>query len=159
MNANIIILKPVTNDNFHEIAKLSDSLTDQQKKCVAPNVYSLAQAYLNFEQAWPRAIYLGETPIGFLMLDIDPEDIDKKENAYYLWRFMIARDYQGKGYGKKALDLIINQCREDQKSVLYTSCDMEEEMPYRFYINYGFIDTGVFDDDEKVLLLNLSSKK
>ena len=155
MNANIIILKPVTNDNFHDIAKLSDTLTDQQKKCVAPNVYSLAQAYLNSEQAWPRAIYLGETPIGFIMLDIDPEDIDKKENAYYLWRFMIARDYQGKGYGKKALDLIIDKCKEDQKSVLYTSCDMEEEMPYRFYMNYGFTDTGVFDDDEKVLKLQL----
>jgi diamine N-acetyltransferase len=158
MKLDRISLQLITNDNFREITKLSDTLTEQQKKCVAPNVYSLAQAYLNIEHAWPRAIYLDDTPIGFMMVDINPEDIDQKENAYYLWRFMISKDYQGKGYGKKAIDLLIEKCLIDKKLSLYTSCDMEEEMPYRFYMNYGFIDTGVFDDDEKVLKLNFLSK-
>jgi len=34
---------------------------------------------------------------------------------------------------------------------LYTSCEIEGEQPYKFYIEYGFIDTGLFDDNEKVI--------
>ena len=156
---NKITLQPVNNDNFRVITKLSDTLSDDQKKCVAPNVYSLAQAYLNLDHAWPRAIYLDDTPIGFIMLDINPDDIPNDENAYYLWRFMIASDHQGKGYGKDALDLIIQKCIEDQKDYLYSSCAMHGDMPYQFYIKYGFIDTGIFDDGEEVLKLDVSLKK
>jgi len=155
---NGISLQLITNDNFRSIVKLSDTLSDEQKKCVAPNVVSLAQAYLNHEVAWPRAIYLDDIPIGFMMIDISPDDIPIDENAYYLWRFMIGKEYQGMGYGKKALDLLIDKCVEDQKDVLYTSCDMENDMPYQFYIKYGFIDTGVLDEDEEVLKLNIKLK-
>jgi diamine N-acetyltransferase len=71
---------------------------------------------------------------------------------------MIAFDYQGKGYGKEVLDLIVNKCKEDQKDFLYTSCVMENDMPYQFYLKYGFIDTGVLEEDEEVLKLDISSK-
>ncbi|MDX9691267.1 MAG: GNAT family N-acetyltransferase [Acholeplasmataceae bacterium] len=156
---NNIELRLVTNDNFSLITKLSDTLSDYQKRCVAPNVYSLAQAYLNQEIAWPRAIYLDETPIGFIMLDLKPEDIPDDEHSYYLWRFMISSEYQGKGFGKKVLDLIIQKCMDDQKSYLYTSCEMEGDMPYQFYLTYGFIDTGVMEDGEEVLKFDLKLKK
>jgi diamine N-acetyltransferase len=154
-----ITLQPVTNDNFRDVYKLSDTLSDYQKKCVAPNVYSIAQAYLNQDQAWPRAIYLDDTPIGFIMLDLKPEEIPNHEETYYLWRFMIASDYQGKGYGKEALDLIVEKCMNDQKNYLYTSCEMQGDMPYQFYLKYGFIDTGVIEHDEEVLKFDIASKK
>ncbi|PKK98726.1 MAG: GNAT family N-acetyltransferase [Tenericutes bacterium HGW-Tenericutes-2] len=155
---NKISLQLVTHDNFTAVTKLSDTLTDDQKKCVATNVKSLAQAYLSPNDAWPRAIYLNDTPIGFIMLDLNPDDIPNNEKAYYLWRYMIAFDYQGKGYGKEVLDLIVNKCKEDQKDFLYTSCVMENDMPYQFYLKYGFIDTGVLEEDEEVLKLDISSK-
>jgi len=42
-----IKLKRVIEKNFNEVVKLSDTLTDYQKKCVAPNMVSLTQAYVN----------------------------------------------------------------------------------------------------------------
>jgi diamine N-acetyltransferase len=153
---NTISLKEVTNSNFKAICDLSDTLTDAQKKCVASNQRSLAQAYLDYENAWPRAIYLDDTPIGFLMLHLNPHDLPPEDQpGIYLWRFMIAFDYQNKGYGKQVLDLLVQKCRDEHKKSLYLSCEVDEDMPYQFYIKYGFIDTKVMDDGEEVLKMIL----
>ncbi len=145
-------LVPITQENFYQVVELSKTLTDVQKRCVATNERSLAQAYVHIDIAWPRAIYLDDTPIGFVMLSYDDEDIpDPDKPALYLWRYMIAFDYQSKGYGKKVMDLLIAKAREEGFKTFYTSCDMAGPMPYQFYIKYGFIDTGEKDDDEEVL--------
>ncbi len=153
---NCISFKKITNDNLRQIIELSDTLDEAQRKCVAMNGNSLAQAYVNQEHAWPRAIYLDDTPIGFIMLDLTPDDIPEGDQpAIYLWRFMIAKDYQNKGYGKKSLDLLIRKCKDENKKSLYLSCEIENDMPYQFYIKYGFIDTGIFKDDEQSLMMKL----
>ncbi len=107
---------------------------------------------MNQDTAWPRAVYLDDTPIGFIMLHTNPTDLPKEDQpALYLWRLMIARDYQNKGYGKQVLDLLIQKCRDEKKKTLYLSCEMIDPMPYQFYIKYGFIDTKQVDDGEEVL--------
>ena len=149
-----IKLKRITENNFNDVIALSNTLTEHQKRCVATNLKSLAQAYVHRKVAWPRAIYLGNKPIGFIMLDLKPEDIDKKDiPAYYLWRFMIAKGYQQKGYGSSVLDLIVEKCKKDQIKTLYTSCDIEEDQPLNFYLKYGFSNTQIMDEDELVLKL------
>ncbi len=151
-----ITLKRVTSKNFDQVVRLTNTLTEAQKKCVAPNIASLAQAYVNKKRAWPRAIYLDHKPIGFVMLALWDDDIPKEDlPAYFLWRLMIEKDEQQKGYGSKALDIIKEKCLKDQVKTLYTSCDMKGDQPYQFYINYGFIDTGITDDDEQILKMYL----
>jgi len=146
-----ISLRKVTDDNFDAVVALSDTLTDYQKKCVAPNMVSLAQAYANLDRAWPRAIYLDDTPIGFVMLALWDDDIPKDDQpAYYLWRFMVGKEYQKNGYGKQVLDLIKAKAIEDKMRYLYTSCGMEGDQPYQFYLSYGFEDTGI-NDGEQIL--------
>ena len=104
---NLITLREINNSNFAKIIYLSDTLNEVQKKCVAPNAISLAQAYLNQDKAWPRAIYLDETPIGFIMLNLNPNDLPEEDQpALDVWRLMIADSYQSKGYGKKVLDIV-----------------------------------------------------
>ena len=147
----------MTNDNLDLVIKLSDTLSAQQKTCVAPNIYSIAQAYVNQDIAWARAIYLGDTPIGFMMVDLKPLESKKGEKAYFLWRFMIESQHQKKGYGQKALDLLIKKCHKDGIDFLYSSCDIKEAMPYQFYMSYGFIDTGILDVDEQVLKLEVKA--
>jgi diamine N-acetyltransferase len=142
----------VNNENYQKVFDLSMTLSEEQKRCVASNERSLAQAYVNIDVAWPRAIYLNDIPIGFVMLSYDDEDIPEKDRpALYLWRFMIAKDYQAQGYGKIAMDMLIAKAREEGFKTFYTSCDMAGPMPYQFYIKYGFIDTGTVDEDEEVL--------
>ena len=150
-----ISLKRITNKNFNEVVKLSDTLSDYQKKCVAPNVVSLAQAYVNKKKAWPRAIYLGKMLIGFIMLALWDEDIPKEDwPAYYVWRFMITKKYQKQGFGTKVLDIIKEKCIKDKIKSLYISCEMDGNQPYDFYIKYGFVDTGI-NDGEQILKMYL----
>lgn len=152
----MIQLKNVTTDNIFKVIELTKMLDENQQKSVASNVLSLAQAYVNLNRAWPQAIYLEDEPIGFVMLALHDEDIPEVDQpAYYLWRFMIAKPYQTKGYGKQVLDLIYQKCQEENIKYLYTSCTMHSPMPYQFYINYGFIDTKEMDDDEEILKLEI----
>lgn len=155
----MIHLKEITEQNFYEVLQMSNSLEEYQKKSVASNVVSLAQAYLNKDIAWPRAIYYNDQPVGFLMLKLVDNDIPKTDQpSYYLWRLMISRENQGKGYGKQALDLVIQKCKEDKVKYLYTSCTMHHKMPYMFYTNYGFTDLNERDGDEEILKYQVYSE-
>ncbi len=48
---HMISVREITEENFRTIIQLSDTLDESQKKSVAPNVVSIAQAYVNQERA------------------------------------------------------------------------------------------------------------
>ena len=60
----IVSLLEVTADTVRAICALQT--TEEQKRFVAPNALSIAQAYFEATASF-RAIYAGETPVGFLM--------------------------------------------------------------------------------------------
>ncbi|MDX9692516.1 MAG: GNAT family N-acetyltransferase [Acholeplasmataceae bacterium] len=152
----MISLRELNNENLFKVIKLSDTLDENQKKVVAPNVISIAQAYVNQDIAWLRVIYLDDEPIGFVMVALKDEDIIKEDQpAYFLWRLMIAKPYQSKGYGKEVLDIIYDKCKTDHIKYLYVSCHIEDAMPYQFYVKYGFIDTHVMEDHEEILKIEI----
>ena len=62
-----VSLCEVTEKTVHQICDLSDTLSEQQQKMVAPNARSIAQAHFS-DKAWFRAVYAGEAPVGFIML-------------------------------------------------------------------------------------------
>lgn len=153
-----IRLVEVDSDNFDEVCALSETLSLEQRKSVASNIESLAQAYLSRDTAWPRAVYAGATLVGFVMLDTEDDDSDDDDYEgplWELWRFMIAGPHQGKGYGRQVLDLLCAKARAAGIKYLFTSCVLGEVSPYNFYIKYGFVDTGKMDDDEQILKLVL----
>ena len=148
--------REIKKDNIWDVTKLSKTLKPGQEKCVAPNVYSIAEASVN-PTAYFRGIYLEDTPIGFFMLAIPNEESIKDPegvNDFYLWRFMIAGEHQHKHYGSEVLDHIIEVGKELGFKKLMTSCHMGKISPYQFYLKYGFIDTGKMDDGEQVLQLD-----
>ena len=152
-----ITLRPVTSDNLRALIRLSETLTESQSHCVAPNAVSVAQAHVS-DAAWMRAIYLGDEPIGFVMIDLTEDDrIPPADRpAVGLWRFMIGRPWQRKGYGKKVLDQLVSYFVSRGVRTMHTSVVLEEpEGPYGFYLKYGFTDTGVKEEDEQVLRLAL----
>jgi diamine N-acetyltransferase len=82
------------------------------------------------------------------------EDPEKPE--YYLWRFMIAGEHQGRGYGRAALRLVIDRVRSlPGARELLTSCVPGEGSPRPFYEALGFAATGEVEDGEEVLRLPL----
>ena len=59
-------LKEITYDNLREVIKIYDTLSEQDKSHVAPNMYSLAEAFINYPNAWPRAIEVDNKVVGFV---------------------------------------------------------------------------------------------
>jgi len=152
----IIALKEITAESLREVCILSDTLSENQKRCVASNAYSVAEAYF-CNSAWFRGIALEDKFVGFVMVDKVPDDIPEEEYpAVYLWRFMIGRKWQKNGFGKQTLDLLCDKFRNEGYKYLYASCHATgDENPYEFYIKYGFQDTGVQEEGEEVLKMKL----
>ena len=145
----VVSLREVTKDNLAAILALE--VADHQKQFVATNAKSIAQAHFAGDEAWFRAIYADETPVGFLMLEDDREN-----QAYFLWRFMIDQRFQRNGFGWKALALLVDHVKTlPGAQELLTSYVPGEGSPGPFYHAYGFVDDGRVEDDENVSVLKL----
>jgi diamine N-acetyltransferase len=140
-------LREVSGETVREICALQ--VTPDQRRFVAPNAVSFAEAHYE-PKAWYRAIYADGTPVGFAMLSIDgaPE--------YYLWRFMIDGGFQGSGYGRAALGLIVEHVRSlPNARELFVSWVPGDGSPEPFYLGLGFVPTGEVDGGEVVARLEL----
>lgn len=143
-----VSLKEIDADTVRTICELS--VRDDQTKFVAPNAISIAQAHFS-DRAWFRSIYAGQTPVGFVMLEDQPE-----KPEYYLWRFMIDARYQGMGYGRRAIALLIEHVRTRPNATeLLTSVVQEPGGPQGFYETLGFELTGKYEDGEAMMSLPL----
>jgi diamine N-acetyltransferase len=143
-----VTLREITADTVRVICGLS--VTEEQKQFVATNSLSIAQAYFS-EYAWFRAIYADETPVGFLMLHDDT-----KKPEYYLWRLMIDQRYQGMGFGRRAVELLIEHVKTRPNATqLFTSIHAIEGSPQGFYERMGFELTGDWEEEEAVMRLHL----
>ena len=140
-----VSLREVTKETLRDITGLR--VRPDQQRLVATNAESIAEAYFSPEVAWFRAVYAGDTPVGFLMLEDNPA-----EGRYYLWRFMIDARYQRSGVGRRALELLLEHLKKRPgASVLYTSCVPGEGSPGPFYEKMGFVYTGEEDGGELVM--------
>ncbi len=147
-----VTLREVTEETVGEICELSDTLTEPKKSMVAPNAVSIAQAYF-CEYAWFQAIYADETPVGFIMLYDNPE-----KSEYFLWRMMIAEPHHGKGFGRRAVELLIEYVKtRPEAKELFVSSVPGEGSPEGFYRRLGFEPTGQIDEREVVMKLVLDN--
>ncbi len=46
--------------------------------------------------------------------------------VYFLWRFMVGTELQGKGYGKEVLDLIVEKCKDENRRYCCVSCTLKD---------------------------------
>ena len=147
-----IKLEPINDKNREAVLALS---VREDQPFVAPNDVSLRQAdEANAENpgaARPFAIYADEKLVGFCMFSFVPE-ADEPDDRYWLWRFMIDKNEQGKGYGQAALNEIIKYFKDHGADMLYLSTEPENELGLHIYHKFGFRETGIITDDEAVLM-------
>ena len=144
-------LKKVTADNWEEVVDLE--LRDSQEDLVASNLYSVAEAQFD-PDARPRAVYAGKRVIGFLMYDVQKTKGKAKEASIY--RFMIDRKYQGKGYGRKALSKALEEIQAIPGVNRISICYMPENPVAKpFYASFGFVEVGRDSDGEMIAVLKL----
>jgi diamine N-acetyltransferase len=150
-STSAVSLEPITEHNVDAVCALR--VAPEQKRFVAANVTSLAEAYAEYDIAWPRAIVRDGELVGFLMLGIDPEDDDGR--PFWLWRLMVGADHQRQGVGRAALALACDEIRARGGTEMYTSWVPGEGTPEPFYLGLGFEPTGEVDDGEIVARLSL----
>lgn len=148
MNMTKISLQDITKDNFYKCISLK--LSEEQKNRIAPNVYSIAESKV-ITNYMPYAIYLEDVVIGFVMVDYDPTL--PAEDKYWVPRFMIDQRYQGQGYGKTAMRIVIEKlCANEDCERIRLSTEPDNIPAIRFYESLGFKNTGVLLDESEVIL-------
>ena len=151
-----VTLREITAETVRAVIKLS--VAESQKGFVAPNAVSLAQA-LFAPEAWFRAIYFGEEPAGFVMLEdeslLSPAPPQPEVGV---WRFMVDAKFQGRGIGRTALLQVIEHVRS---KAMFASLQLSyvpgPGCPEPFYLALGFRHTGRLDEDEIILELPLAA--
>ena len=143
----MIKLKEINRDNFHPVLELA--VFDEQNEYVASNCYSLAQAKAQSECV-PLAIYSDDELVGFVMYCMDYED-----NEYWIYRIMIDRKHQRKGYGKLAMLRVLEILQQDKEhSKVYLSFEPENLEAKKLYESLGFTPDGRVIDGEIVYCFN-----
>lgn len=137
----MVQLKEITRDNLEDILNLS--ISEDQKEFVSSAAHSLAQAYVYRETAFPFAIYADNTLVGFIMLGYY-----ESRDQYTLWKFLIDKQHQNKGYGREALNQGIAYLKENfGVKEIYTGVALGNEIAEHLYNSVGFKKTGVVEDD------------
>lgn len=153
-----VTLREITAATVRAVCLLD--VGESQKGLVAPNAFSIAQAYFE-PAAWFRAVYAGEAPVGFAML-YDPTRTPAPHagrDVCMLWRFMIDAAHQRRGYGIAALRLLIEHAHSlEGVTRLRTSYVPAPGNASPLYERVGFRPTGELDDDEVVLELVLEHR-
>ena len=142
-------LAEVTAGNWQEVADLE--LDPEQEKLVASALYSLAESKFD-PDARPRAVYAGKQVVGFLMYDVSKTK--GKSRKAFIYRFMIDRRHQGKGYGRAALEKAIEEIRAIPR-IRKVSINYMPENPVAkpFYGSFGFVEVGKDEDREMIAVL------
>jgi diamine N-acetyltransferase len=151
----------ITPDNWRIFNALN--VKEEQKKFVASNVTILARVFA-FRDYNSRvyAIYNGDLPIGMLM----QQDLADDSRVCVLDQFMIAEQYQGKGYGKSAMQLWFSMIKNEDKYDSIILCYIKgDEVARNLYLGMGFHHTGrgfhhtdEVDEHEIVMEYNLKDK-
>ena len=142
-------LRPITGENFLDAFNLA--LGPEQERFVSNPIRSLAQAYVYRDQCQPFGIYAEGKMVGYVMVIYD---YDVPE--YDVWHMMIDADQQGRGYGRQAMDQVIEYIKTkpfgDSNRVVLT-CNKENTAARRLYESKGFAATGNEDEDEIELVM------
>ncbi|HIM89804.1 MAG TPA: GNAT family N-acetyltransferase [Dehalococcoidia bacterium] len=146
-----VSLREVTYANLFEVLDLK--VKPEQECLVGPNSVSISEAHF-----WPtgrfRAIYAVDTPVGFVMIDdhylADENrtlELRKKGvDDYYLQRFMIDGEHRGKGYGFRAMELVIEHVKSRPNATQMTTNQVTGgSNAGEFYKKLGFEHTGEED--------------
>ena len=158
-------LRIINLNNVWRIVHLSVSDEQKAKDFVATNAESIIEAYAANQSGFPAlpfGLYEDGVPVGFVMIGYgsigDDEEPTVVNDSYCIWRFMIDREYQGRGLGRAAMEEVLRFIRTwpcGRATWCWLSYEPENTAAKALYEEFGFRETGETDGDEVVAVLKL----
>jgi diamine N-acetyltransferase len=140
-----IILRDVTKENWQACVRLK--LAPEQEHFVASNAYSLAES--KFMPTYiPQAIYQRsddgvETMVGFVMYGYYPDGEPPLGQRHWVFRLMIDREHQGRGYGRAAMQQVLARLEADPDVPnILIGYETDNVIASKLYAGLGFREIG-----------------
>jgi diamine N-acetyltransferase len=144
----LVTLEEITAQNFEDFMDME--LPEHQRGYLASNAYSIAQARY-YDDYIPRGIYHQGKPAGFLLYD---KQSNNNIGEYGIYRFMVDYAQQGKGIGRRAMELLLAELKAKPDVKLITICYKPDNAKARvFYRGFGFEETGLDDIGEMIAVI------
>lgn len=139
----MIRLESINETNWREVVRLS--VSEEQRLFLDSAIGILARGYVYRDcNARVFAIANENEIVGVAMV----RDLDEEPACYDLQQFMIDQRFQNRGYGTKALRLIIDLLRNERKYNCIEVCVNKQDYPaLHLYQKAEFTDTGYIDDN------------
>ncbi|UHA75820.1 GNAT family N-acetyltransferase [Paenibacillus sp. 481] len=135
----------VTAANWRAVAALQ--VAEEQSSFIESNAFSMAESLFE-ENGFSVALYDGELLVGYAMYGWYSE----AESSIWLDRFMIDQTYQGKGYAKRFIRLLLDHMQEQYGTrKTFLSLHPDNKLAQQLYESFGFRLTGAIDDDGPVV--------
>ena len=147
-------------DKYNVWNVVSLRIRRDQKKYLADNVWSMIHAYVGNKTngaVYPFGIYNDKKPVGFLLLAYDYSEVCDDpdapliaKNNYFLWRLMIDKRYQGRGYGREAVKLALDFIKtfpHGKAEYCWICYDKDNEVAKKLYLSMGFNEIEMQGND------------
>ena len=126
-----MIFREIDKSNYWDCMALT--LDESQKGFVADNKQSLVEAAYE-DGLYTLGIYREETMVGFVLYDYDDTF-----PGWSISRFMVGKQYQGKGYGKQAVTAFLDYIKKKHNvDRLFISVSLENAIARKMFASVGF---------------------
>ena len=144
-------ISEVNAENWYDCCELE--VAEEQKQYMEPNAVSIAQT--KFEPALKAyAIYADGNVVGFLMFNSIAEELD----AFWIYRIMIDKQFQEKGIGKTASNLMVAEMIKSLNAKkIAVGYHPENTGAHKLYASLGFIDHGDRFGKEMAVIKNVTA--
>jgi diamine N-acetyltransferase len=158
----MITLRKITLENRRIIFNLE--VSEEQRRFVASNLSSVASCYIlttNGGHPLPFAIYADELPVGFVMLTYGITGYDLPsiaDDSYCILRLMIDKHHQNQGYGREAMEKILEYIRTfpvGPALYCWTCYEADNVVAKKLYESFGFRENGEICHNEPITVLRL----
>ena len=117
------------------------TLRKGQQDFLAPVSYSMADAFTNPFTTWSRVVLSGDTVVGLIRGNFDP-DHPREEFRACLWRINVAAEWQGKGVGRFAAQELLNEAKARGFHRITVIWEQGAMGPGDFFMRIGFKPVG-----------------
>ncbi|MDJ1159522.1 GNAT family N-acetyltransferase [Chelatococcus sp. SYSU_G07232] len=144
-----VAVTPLTHEEREAVRALA--VAPEQADFVATNAESIEEADERPECV-PLAVHADGKLVGFAMYALDPDD-----GNYWIYRLMIDRRFQGRGYGRAALLRVVELiAAQPGCTLIVLGVQPGNTHARRLYASAGFHETGEMIGGEVVMRYDLA---